>query len=387
MGDRRTSPAREDFARVLGPVTRAGLVRALTGAAAIAGGVAWLAGCEEAPKEAAPLRVERVLGERGTFPGQFAYPRAIDFDGRDLWVIDKEARVQQIDPETGFAGVWWRMPEFELGKPTGVTVAPAAGPDGSLVPALYVADTHYHRVMVYALPGERPEKPREIEPVLLASFGSAGTEPGQFVYPTDVEVLLNAGGDAVERIYVSEYGGNDRVSVFDGGYGFLFSFGVLGEGLDPGALEFSRPQAMAIDRERGELIIADACNHRLGRFSLDGALLGWVGMPGEGSGGGAGEGAGVRLDFPYSVALLGDSTVLVTEFGGARLRRVDPRTGVSLGVFGIAGRGEGELATPWAAVVDGGVTYVLDSGNNRVVVTELAGVVGAGRGDAEGGQH
>jgi hypothetical protein len=95
----------------------------------------------------------------------------------------------------------------------------------------------------------------------------------------------------------------------------------------------------------------------------------------------------VRLDFPYSVALLGDSTVLVTEFGGARLRRVDPRTGVSLGVFGIAGRGEGELATPWAAVVDGRVTYVLDSGNNRVVVTELSGVVGAGRGDAEGGQH
>lgn len=335
-----------------------------------------VAGCDEAPHEAAPLRVDRVLGERGTFPGQYAYPRAMDFDGKDLWLIDKEARVQQIDPQTGHAGVWWRMPEYELGKPTGCTVALAAGHDGTLVPALYVADTHYHRVMVYAIPSEHPDKPREIEPDLLASFGSAGTDPGQFVYPTDVAVMMNPTGTEIERIYVSEYGGNDRISVFDSSFGFLFSFGTLGEGLDPGKLEFSRPQSMALDVGRRELIVADACNQRLGRFSLDGDLLGWIGLPDESS---APDGTPpVRLDFPYSVVLLGDSTVLVTEFGGARLQRIDPRSGASLGTFGVAGRGEGELAIPWTSVVDGRVTYVLDSGNNRVIVTELPGVVGPG---------
>ena len=337
------------------------------------GVLASLPGCDPAPHTAAPLRVERVLGEQGTFPGQFAYPRAMDFDGQSLWVIDKEARVQQIDPQTGHAGVWWRMPDWALGKPTGVTVAPAALPDGSLVEALYVADTHYHRVMVYALPAERPSAPTEIEPTLLASFGSAGTEPGQFVYPTDVAVLLDDAGGTVERIFVSEYGGNDRVSVFDSGYRFLFSFGTLGEGLDPAALEFSRPQAMVIDTDRRELLVADACNHRIGRFTLDGGLLGWIGSPEP-------DGAGVRLDFPYAVTLLGDGSLLVTEFGAAQVRRLDPASGASLGVFGVAGRGRGELATPWCSVVGGRVTYVLDSGNNRILVTELPGVTGTEKG-------
>ncbi|VAX37768.1 hypothetical protein MNBD_PLANCTO03-1873, partial [hydrothermal vent metagenome] len=247
-------------------------------------------GCVPSVPTAGPLEVERVLGEQGSFPGQFAYPRGIDFDGSFLWVVDKTARIQQIDPETGRAGYWWQMPESALGKPTGLTVGLATLPDGSLGRGLYVADTHYHRVMVYALPEGLPDKPRQIEPTLLASFGGAGTDPGQFVYTTDVAVLLNDDGSAVERIYVSEYGGNDRISVFDANYQFLFAFGKPGDGHDPTVLEFSRPQSMVIDTRRQELLVADACNHRLGRFSLDGDLLGWIGSPELAVGGGENRG-------------------------------------------------------------------------------------------------
>lgn len=330
-------------------------------------------GCvpEQRPGEA--LRVERVLGEAGTFPGQFGYPRAIASDGTALWVVDKMARIQQIDPATGRAGVWWRMPELELGKPTGLTVAPATMPDGAVDEALYVADTHYHRVMVYAIPDELPERPAEIEPRLIASFGGFGQAPGEFIYPTDVAVLTSGDGSRVERIYVSEYGGNDRISVFDAAYGFLFEFGELGEGTDPAALEFSRPQCMAIDPARRELLVTDACNHRLGRFTLDGGLVGWIGSPD------AGEDAPVRFRFPYGLEVLADSTVLVTEFGAARAQRIDPVRGESLGAYGVAGRGEGEMATPWGAAVLGRETYLLDSGNNRILVTRLPGVEG-GRG-------
>jgi hypothetical protein len=287
--------------------------------------------------------------------------------------VDKSARVQQIDPETGAAGVWWRMPEFELGKPTGLTVSPAMGPDGSLTPALYIADTHYHRVMIYALPIEGTDRAREIEPVLLGRFGSFGEGPGEFIYPTDVAVLLSHDGARVERIYVSEYGGNDRISVFDGGYGFLFSFGELGEGLNAEAAEFSRPQSMVIDRVRGELIVTDACNHRLGRFTLDGGLVGWIGSPDPAPD------SPVRFNFPYGLELLGNSTVLVTEFGGSRVQRIDVERGSSLGSYGHAGRDEGEVATPWASSVMGHETFLLDSGNNRILVTRLPGVEG-GRG-------
>ena len=343
--------------------------------------VLFVGGCSPLLPTAGPLEVERVFGEQGSFPGQFAYPRGIDFDGSFLWVVDKTARIQQIDPETGRAGYWWQMPESALGKPTGLTVGPATLPDGSLGRGLYVADTHYHRVMVYALPEGMSDTPRQIEPTLLANFGGAGTGPGQFVYTTDVAVLLNEDGSAVERIYVSEYGGNDRISVFDAEYQFLFAFGKPGDGHDPTVLEFSRPQSMVIDTQRRELLVADACNHRLGRFSLDGDLLGWIGSPElEMEAGGTrglkdlAPGGAVRLDFPYMVTLLADSTVLVTEFGSSHLQRIDPVEGRSLGIFGTVGRGEGELATPWGAVVDDRVTYVLDSGNNRVVVTKLPGV-------------
>lgn len=348
-------------------------VRACAHAGLLALALTVLSGCEPATREGGALEVVRTLGERGAFPGQFAYPRAIEGDGESLWVVDKEARVQQIDPESGRCGVWWRMPEYALGKPTGLTVGPATLPDGTVGRALYVADTHYHRVLVYPLPRDHPGRATEITPQPIAAFGSIGTEPGQFIYPTDVAVLTDDRG-RVERLYVSEYGGNDRVSAFDAEYNHLFSFGTLGDGLDPGAVEFSRPQSMVIDPERRELILADACNHRLGRFTLEGELIGWVGSPDPGAD------APIRFDFPYGLQLLEDSTLLVTEFGAARLQRVDPATGGSLGVFGVAGRGEGELATPWSAVVGGRVTYVLDSGNNRVVVTRLPGVVGRGRG-------
>ncbi len=364
----RKNPAQKCEAQNLLGAIRVGASAMLIGISLVVGG------CDPAVPTAGLLEVERVLGEPGTFPGQFAYPRAIDFDGQHLWVIDKSARVQQIDPNTGRAGVWWQMPDLALGKPAGITIAPATLADGTLGRAVYVADTHYHRVMVYALPETLPDKPQEIEPELLASFGSAGTEPGQFVYTTDIAVLLTSDGSRVERIYVSEYGGNDRISVFDAEYKFLFAFGTLGDGFDPAALEFSRPQSMVIDTGRKELIVADSCNHRLGRFTLDGDLLGWIGTPEPES---EPTDTAVRFEFPYNLVLLNDSTVLVTEFGASRLQRVDLLRSTSLGVFGTAGRGEGELATPWGAAVDDRVTYVLDSGNSRIIVTKLPGVKAA----------
>jgi len=58
---------------------------------------------------------------------------------------------------------------------------------------------------------------------------------------------------------------------------------------------------------------------------------------------------------------------MVSEFGGGRVQRIDVKTGESLGSWGRAGRGEGELAEPWALAVLGGRTFVVDSANNRLV--------------------
>lgn len=205
-------------------------------------------------------------------------------------------------------------------------------------------------------------------PTLVGQFGSYGQAPGQFILPTDVAVLVDAAQKRVERIYVGEYGGNDRITVFDGSYQLLSTFGHYGmgsqhESLDPAALAFARPQSLLIEELDGErvLVITDSANHRLGRFTLDGQLIGWFGSPET-----IGDGPG-QFRFPFGLASLHDGTVLVSEFGGNRIQRIDLRTGAGLGTWGRAGRGEGELATPWAVAVLGSRAFVVDSGNNRLL--------------------
>jgi len=71
--------------------------------------------------------------------------------------------------------------------------------------------------------------------------------------------------------------------------------------------------------------------------------------------------------------VLSDGTFVVAEYGNNRLQRFD-RTGRSLGVWGKAGRRQGQLAYPWAVVAaPGDRLFVVDSGNNRIqVVSALA---------------
>jgi sugar lactone lactonase YvrE len=339
-----------------------------------------IAGCGERGSGAAggsPIKFEVCFGEVGMSPGQFSYPRAVDSDGTSLWVIDKAARVQRMDPRTGATLSGWRMPEWTGGKPTGITVwTPAGGgPDDVTV---FVADTHYNRIMVYQMgptilaPGEKDpgnDGTAWGAPVhLVSKFGSYGTQPGQLTYPTDVAVLPTDDGTRVKRLYVSEYGGTDRISIFEPreesgktSYVCTGTFGRFGSGSEASQIEFSRPQSMVIDLRQQELIIADACNHRLGRFTLDGELIAWISSPDA-----AGKELG-RFNYPYGLCLLDDRTILVAEYGNNRIQHVNLDTGQGLRVFGQAGRGTGQLAIPWGIAAVGNQAFVLDSGNNRVM--------------------
>lgn len=309
-------------------------------------------GCGETRADGGPAKVTTVLGEVGLSPGQFTYPRCLDADESGLWVIDKAANIQRVDPKTGNATAFWQLPDFQAGKPCGLTV----GPDG----LMYVADTHYFRVVVYkppaldgAPPGRGGAMPRG---EVVAEWGSYGEGPGQFIYLTDVAVLAGKDGK-VERYYVSEYGGNDRVSAFDAEHRFLFSFGTFGTGEDPAAVEFNRPQSIAVDGARGVVVVADACNHRLGVFTLEGKLVKWIGSAGEGP---------EQFGYPYGLALRPDFTALVAEFGNHRVHHIDLETGKTLGLHGRPGRGRGEFTNPWAVAVLDETVYVLDSGNARI---------------------
>lgn len=298
--------------------------------------------------DAKPLDVTATIGSVGLWPGQFATPRALDSDGSTLWVIDKAARVQLLDAATGEPLIEWKTPRHENGMPVGVTCATLEGKAVTLV-----ADTHESRVLVY----ERAEDPTA-ESRIIGEFGSYGTGPGQFIYPTDAVVAKDAAFGT--RIYVSEYGGDDRISVFNERFEFQFAFGTFGTGEDRTKVEFNRPQTLAVDEVNRELIVVDSCNHRIGRLTLDGELIAWIGSPET-----AGRGLG-QFKYPYGIALLEDGTALVVENENGRVQRIELKTGRGIETFGRSGRGPGELVSPWAITLVGRTAYVLDAGNNRV---------------------
>ncbi|MHC4809162.1 MAG: NHL repeat-containing protein [Planctomycetota bacterium] len=295
------------------------------------------AGADEDDRVAPPLPSPEIHGFSGTGPGQFSYPRAMAADaerGR-VYVIDKTARVQVFDPEGRYL-MQWRMPEFDQGKPTGISV----GPDGTV----WVADTHENRVMGFSPDGA--ERMR---------FGEPGTGPGGFVYPTDVAV------DAEGRLYVSEYGGNDRIQVFAPDGSFLRSFGRFGTG--DGA--FNRPQALLFTPDGRRLLVADSCNHRI--VVLDpatGAFERVIGGPGIEPG---------RFHYPYEIAWFDEGVLLVSEFGNNRIQLVDLE-GRSLGRHGGVGAIPGRLKYPWGAVRIADRVLVLDSGNNRMQAVSVGAI-------------
>ncbi len=281
------------------------------------------------PPPLTPNGVVGVFGGVGLGTGAFSYPRAITAEpGGAIFVVDKSGRVQRFDSEGTFETVW-RMPETALGKPVGMTVHP----DGRL----FVADTHYSRVMIFDRDG-----------VLCGSFGREGLGDGEFQLPTDVAV------DARGYIYVSEYGGNDRITKWSPDLAFITA---LGDGLIEGK-RLSRPAGIDIDSEQ-TLWVADACNHRIVRLSLDGEVLATFGRFGSQPG---------ELRYPYDLSVVPDGTIMVCEYEGNRLQWFS-KDGRSLRVWGRTGRAPGELFAPWGATYGPrGNVYVVDSLNSRVQV-------------------
>lgn len=280
-----------------------------------------------------PLPGSRVFGSGGIGLGQFDAPRAVALDPRrgEIFVVDKTARVQRFSAE-GLAEFEWSMPESKVGKPTGISV------DGD--GRVWVADTHYHRVIAFDREGRE-----------LMRIGRYGQGPGEFVYPTDIAFGPQG------RIYVSEYGGNDRIQVFAADGTYLFGFGRNGTELG----EFSRPQSIEFSPDRSELFIADSCNHRIVVVDPEGGHVRSFGLPGTAAG---------EFMYPYGLAFAPDGSLFVVEFGASRLQWLS-REGTPRGAWGGIGSDPGRLRTPWGVVVDSDTIRVLDSGNNRVQSARL----------------
>jgi len=283
-------------------------------------------GCDTHDALTPPLGI---FGGLGLGPGHFNYPRSVTAEPRgSVFVVDKTGRIQRFSRDGAFER-FWSMPETEHGKPTGLKVHP----DGRI----FVADTHYSRVMIFDRDGKA-----------LGSFGSEGNELGQFQLPTDVAF------DKDGNIYVGEYRSNDRITKWSPD---LVPLAVIGEAPIAGA-RLSRPAGLDFDDEN-TLWVADACNHRIVRFDTGGAVLTVFGSFGSEPG---------QMRYPYDVSVSPKGEIMVCEYGGHRLQWFS-KDGRSLRTWGKNGRAAGELFAPWSASYgpDGHV-YVVDSLNNRVQI-------------------
>lgn len=284
-----------------------------------------LAGCTGSPTPAG--RFSLTIGSFGHTAGKFNRPRGIVFNETSgvLFVVDWDGRIQKFTPDGEFLGSW-AMPEVEKGKPEDLCLTT----NGNLL----VADTHYSRILEFSPGGD-----------LIRTFGSYGREPGQFIYPVGVC------SDREGKIYVSEYGENDRIQKFTAEGKWICSWGRFGTA--PG--EFQRPSGIDLSPD-SELFVADAVNHRIQVFDNQGGLLHIIG--GEGTEPG-------KFRYPYDVAVHGDA-IYVLEFGNQRVQKLT-RRGAFLAMVGRPGRGDGCFASPWRSAMVRDSLYVSDTDNSRVV--------------------
>jgi iron(III) transport system ATP-binding protein len=253
-------------------------------------------------------------------------PRGLYSDADDnVFVLDDAGRVLVYD-SAGQLIRQWEMPDFAAGKPEGIWELT----DGRVA----VADTHYHRVVIFHEDG-----------AVDRTFGTQGNGPGQFVFPVSIAQ------DPKGFLYVGEYGDKQRVQKFtmDGEYVTQFGEHGAGDG------QFQRPSGMAWHNE--EIFVVDAFNNRIQVFSDDGKFLRVFRLPDKSA----------PLEYPYDLRVTGAGLVYVIENKTARLTvmRLD---GQVVGRYGESGRGLHQFYQPWdLTVLTDGRILIADTGNHRLV--------------------
>jgi uncharacterized protein (TIGR03437 family) len=152
--------------------------------------------------------------------------------------------------------------------------------------------------------------------------------------------------------------------------------GFAGDGGPASAALLNQPYGLALDAA-GDLYIADLGNARVRKVTVDGTIqtvAGGGALPATSTGQG-GPSTSVQLVQPRNVALGGDGSLYISDFGANQVYQVATNGTLSLmagtGTAGYSGVGTSallaELNAPAGLAVDPrGALYIADSGNNRV---------------------
>jgi NHL repeat len=209
---------------------------------------------------------------------------------------------------------------------------------------------------------------------LLTQWGTPGRGDGQFTNPNDLAV--GAGG----QVYVADTD-NHRIQRFTSDGAYVAQWGVFGDE----AGQFSSPTGIAID-SAGNVYVADRGNQRVQKFTADGTFQSMWGY-GVRTGttqaaevcttppcfaGLAGSGPG-QLFQPHAIAVDGGGNVFVGEFANNRVQEFTVNGSYEGVVWGSPGSGNGQFARPVGMAVGAAGVYVADRDNNRVQLFNPSG--------------
>jgi predicted membrane-bound mannosyltransferase/sugar lactone lactonase YvrE len=291
------------------------------------------------------LTADLVAGASGADPGLLNAPRglAVAPDGTIYVADSRNNRVQRFAPDGKFLGGWGSFKDRTQGEaPMGTFNEPwgiAVAKDGSV----FVSDTWNHRIQKFTSDGK---------PVMVwGSFGQSTDEYG-FYGPRGLAF------DPQGRLYVADTG-NNRIAIYDQSGKFITSFGT--PGTESG--QFSEPVDVFIDAN-GLTYVTDTWNQRIQVFSPNADFTEFTPVA---SWNVAGWFGGSNENKPF-ITVNQAGHVFITDPEGYRVVEFDGTPGGFVRAWGTYGTDNNQFNLPTGLAVDSqGHLWVSDSGNNRLL--------------------
>jgi sugar lactone lactonase YvrE/4-amino-4-deoxy-L-arabinose transferase-like glycosyltransferase len=185
------------------------------------------------------------------------------------------------------------------------------------------------------------------------SFGTAGSEPGQFQTPRDLALAPDG------SLYVADTF-NNRIQhlAADGSVLQVWgSFADISKGTAPGGT-FFEPWGIAVGAD-GSVYVADTWNHRIQKFTSDGKFVNMWGYFGQAD-------TPFAIWGPRDIAIDANNHIYITDTGNKRVVIYD-ENGNYINQFGSLGLEPGQFDEPVGVAVDkDGVVYITDTWNQRI---------------------
>jgi sugar lactone lactonase YvrE len=326
------------------------------------------------------------------------YGVALDSTGNLLIVDTGSNRVRQVDAATGiihtvvgsgypgYSGDGGPATSARLMAPTGMAI------DGT--GNYYIADFFNHRVRrVAAATGSISTMVGVGTQGLSGDDGPAGA--AQLIGPYGTAV------DSAGNVYIADTFNNRvrKIEAFSGIIRTVAGTGAIEYSGDNGPARsagLSMPEAVVLDRS-GNLFVCDTGNHRVRRIdTATGVITTVAGNGDRGYSGDSGPATSARLNVPSGLAFDTAGNLLIADADNHRIRRLDLAGGV---ITTVAGNGSGgfsgdnvpaasaSLREPAGIAVDSvGNLYIADTGNQRIrkvaattgLITTVAGSGQAG---------